>query len=93
MYCYKASVNHIHGHTGYELSSEFDYKDIVSIKTAVTHDNNVEKFILTLSLVNGETHDIYLRKIPNRIYESTHKLTDNEATVLSTIRNAIRSGK
>ena len=93
MYYYRASINHIFGFTGYETSYEFDYKDIVSIKTAVTHENHVEKFTLTLSLTNGETLVIPLRTIPNKVYESTHKLTEKEAFVLSTIRNVIRSSK
>ena len=93
MYYYHASVNHVYGYTGYEVSHEFDYKDIVSIKTAVSHENNVEKFVLSLSLSNGESLDIPLRTIPNKVYESTHKLTDKEALVLSTIRQIIRSSK
>lgn len=93
MYYYHASINHIHGYTGYEVSHEFDYKDIVSIKTAVTHENNVEKFVLTLSLTNGETLDIALRTRPNRVYKSTHKLSEKEELVLSTIRNVIRNSK
>jgi hypothetical protein len=93
MYYYHASVNHIYGYTGYEGSYEFDYKDIVSIKTLVTHENHVEKFVLTLSLVNGETLEIPLRTAPNKVYESTHKLSEKEAHILSTIRNVIRSSK
>lgn len=93
MYYYHASVNHIYGYTGYEFSYEFDYNDIVSIKTAVTHDNNVEKFVLTLSLTNGEVLEIPLRTISNKVYESTHKLTEKESLVLSTIRSVIRSSK
>ena len=93
MHYYHASVNHIHGYTGYEGSYEFDYKDIVSVKTLVTHENNVEKLILTLSLVNGETLDITLRSVVNKVYESTHKLSEKEALILSTIRKVIRGSK
>lgn len=93
MYYYHASVNHVYGYTGYEVSHEFDYKDIVSIKTAVTHEHNVEKFVLTLSLTNGEILDIPLRTIPNNVYESTHKLSEKEVQILSTIRQVIRNSK
>lgn len=93
MYYYHASVNHIYGYTGYEVSYEFDYKDIVSIKTAINHENHVETLILTLSLTNGETLNIALRTRPNKFYESTHKLSEKEALVISTIRNVIRNSK
>ena len=93
MYYYHASVNHIYGYTGYEASYEFDYKDIVSIKTAVEHEDNVETFTVTLSLTNGETLDIALRTRPNKSYQSTHKLSEKEAKILSTIRSVIRSSK
>ena len=93
MYYYRASVNHIYGYTGYEVSHEFDYKDIVSIKTAVTHENDVETFVLTLSLTNGETLPIPLRTRPNKYYESTHKLSEKEEKILSTIRGIIRNSK
>lgn len=93
MYYYHASVNHIYGYTGYEVSYEFDYKDIVSIKTAVNHEDDVETFILTLSLANGESLDIALRTRPNKFYESTHKLSEKEAQILSTIRSVIRNSK
>ena len=93
MYYYHASVNHIYGYNGYEVSYEFDYKDIVSIKTAVNHENNVETFVLTVSLTNGEKLDIALRTRPNNFYESTHKLSEKEVQILSTIRSVIRNSK
>ena len=93
LYYYHASVNHIYGYTGYEVSYEFDYKDIISIKTSVNHEDDVETFTLTLSLANGETLDIALRTRPNKFYESTHKLSEKEAKILSTIRNVIRNSK
>ena len=93
MYVYTANVNHIYGFIGYETSAEFDYKDIVSITTETSHDNGVEKFVLSLSLVNGQTLDVPLRAIPNRFYGSTHSLTEKEAQIISTIRKIVRNSK
>ena len=97
MFYYYASVDRVRGFTGYEVSHEFDYKDIVSIKTEVTHDDNREKFTLTISLTNGEILEIPLRDRPDKIAESnpiiTHKLTEKEAQILSTIRQVIRTSK
>ena len=90
---YHSSVNHIHGFIGHEVSCEFDYKDIVSISTSTTHKNDVEALVLTLSLVNGETLDIALRTRPNKVYGSTHELSEKEASILSTIRGVIRKSK
>ena len=75
------------------MSCEFDYKDIVSISTSTTHKNDVEALVLTLSLVNGETLDIALRTRPNKVYGSTHELSEKEASILSTIRGVIRKSK
>lgn len=93
MYYYHSSVNHIYGLVGYEVSYEFDYKDIVSVKTVTNHQNGVETFVLQISLTNGEVLDIALRTRPNKKYGSTHQLSEKEALVLSTIRNVIRSSK
>jgi hypothetical protein len=93
LYYYHSSVNHIYGYVGHEVSCEFDYKDIVSIQTRTSHEHDVEKFVLTISLVNGQELDIALRTRPNRIYGSTHELSEKEAQVLSTIRNVIRNSK
>ena len=93
LYYYHSSVNHIYGYVGHEVSCEFDYKDIVSIQTSTTHENDVEALVLSLSLVNGQTLDIALRTRPNRIYGSTHELSEKEAQVLSTIRSVIRNSK
>ena len=93
MYYYHASVNHIYGYNGYDESCEFDYKDIVSIRTTVNHEDGIETFVVTLTLTNGETLDIALRTRPNSYYESTHKLSEKEAKILSTIRSVIRSSK
>ena len=93
MYYYHASVNHIYGYNGYEVSNEFDYKDIVSIKTAVNHENDIETFVVTLTLTNGEALNIALRTRPNGSYESTHKLSEKEEQILSTIRSVIRNSK
>lgn len=93
LYYYHASVNHIYGYIGHEVSTEFDYKDIITVQTAVNHVHGVETLVLTLSLVNGETVNIPLRTRPNRFYGSTHALSDKEAAVLSTIRQVIRKSK
>lgn len=93
LYYYHSVVNHVHGYVGYDVSYEFDYKDIVTIQTVTDHQNDVETFVLTVSLVNGETLDIALRTRPNKIYTSTHTLSDKEAQVVSTIRGVIRNSK
>ena len=93
MYYFHASVNHIYGYNGYEVSQEFDYKDIVSIKTAVKHEDDVESFVVTLTLTNGEALDIALRTRPNESYTSTHKLSEKEEKILTTIRSVIRNSK
>lgn len=93
LYYYHASVNHIYGYVGHEVSCEFDYKDIVSIQTDTTHENGVESLLLSISLVNGEVLDIALRTRPNRVYGSTHQLSEKEAQVISTIRNIVRNSK
>jgi hypothetical protein len=93
LYYYHASVNHIYGYVGHEVSCEFDYKDIVSLQTDTTHENGVESLVLSISLVNGEVLDIALRTRPNRVYGSTHQLSEKEAQVISTIRNVVRNSK
>lgn len=93
LYYYHSTVNHVHGYVGYDVSCEFDYKDIVSISTVTDHKNNVETFVLTITLVNGESLDIALRTRPNKIYTSTHALNEKEAAVVATIRNVIRNSK
>lgn len=93
LYYYHSVVNHIHGFVGFDESYEFDYKDIVGIKTETNHQNNIETFVLTISLVNGETLDIALRTRPNKIYTSTHKLSEKEELILSRVRNVIRNSK
>ncbi len=93
LYYYHSSVNHIYGYVGHEVSCEFDYKDIVSISTATTHENGVENLVLSISLVNGESLEIALRTRPNRIYGSTHTLSEKETQILSTVRKVIRNSK
>ena len=93
LYYYHASVNHVYGFIGYEVSTEFDYKDIVTVQTSVKHYHGVERFMLTLTLVNGESVNIALRTRPNFFYGSTHSLSEKEASVLSTIRQVIRKSK
>ena len=93
LYYYHSSVNHVYGYIGYEVSTEFDYKDIVTVQTTVNHVHGVETLMLTLSLVNGEYVNIALRTRPNNFYGSTHALSDKEAAVLSTIRKVIRNSK
>ena len=93
MYYYHSTVNHIHGFVGYDQSYEFDYEDVVSIQTVTSHDNHVEKFVLTISLTNGETLNIALRTRPNKIYASTHVLSNKEAEVVARIRSVIRNSK
>lgn len=93
LYYYHISVNHIHGYVGHEVSTEFDYSDVVSIHTETTHKGHVERLTLKLTLINGETFAINLRNLPNRDYGSTHKLSDREAEIITTIRNIVRNAK
>ena len=93
LYYYHASVNHIHGYVGHESTTEFDYTDVVSIHTETTHTNGVEKLDLKLTLINGEVFNINLRSIPSKEYGSTHKLSDKEAEIISTVRSIIRKSK
>lgn len=93
LFHYHASVNHIYGYVGFEVAQEISYSDIVNVKSEVVRQNKLETLTISLSLINGEVINIVLRAIPGLEVGSTHRLSELETKIITTIRQVIRDNK
>jgi hypothetical protein len=98
LYYYQANIDHRSGHIAFDMTGEFNYFDVVHLKTALKYDNAINPKYITLDievgLVNGTVIPFHLRN--HRIHDDYHLpslLTETEQNILDVLKKKVRESR